>query len=77
MAEGDVDGAARQISDGTLDTFVASGSSRDVIAGLEGLLEAGPSTVTFSGRLGPDPFRAIELLGGQVLPAVSPGRDRA
>ncbi|MDA8312980.1 MAG: LLM class flavin-dependent oxidoreductase [Actinomycetota bacterium] len=75
MAEGDVDGAARRISDRTLDTFVASGNARDVIAGLEGLLEAGPSTVTFSGRLGPDPFRAIELLGAQVLPAVSPGCD--
>jgi 5,10-methylenetetrahydromethanopterin reductase len=77
MAEGDVDGAARRISDKTLDTFVASGNARDVIAGLEELLEAGPSTVTFSGRLGPDPSRAIDLLGGQVLPAVSPGHDSA
>ena len=77
MAEGDVDGAARRISDRTLDTFVASGNARDVIAGLEELLEAGPSTVTFSGRLGPDPSRAIELLGGQVLPPVSPGHDSA
>jgi 5,10-methylenetetrahydromethanopterin reductase len=77
MAEGDVDGAACRISDRTLDTFVASGNARDVIAGLEGLLEAGPSTVTFSGRLGPDPSRAIELLGGQVLPAVSPGHGNA
>jgi hypothetical protein len=34
------------------------------------LLQAGPSTVTFSGRLGPDPERAIELLGRDVLPAV-------
>ncbi|MGC8471244.1 MAG: LLM class flavin-dependent oxidoreductase [Acidimicrobiales bacterium] len=77
MAEGDVDGAARRISDKTLDMFVASGNVRDIIGGLEGLLDAGPSTVTFSGRLGPDPFRAIELLGGQVLPAVSPGHGGA
>ena len=73
MARGDIDSAALRISDRTLDIFVASGSARDVIAGLEELLDAGPSTVTFSGRLGPDPFRAIELLGGAVLPAVSPG----
>lgn len=70
MAAGDVAAAAGQISDRTLDTFVASGNAADVVLGLEELLEAGPSTVTFSGRLGPDPERALELLGRDVLPAV-------
>ena len=70
MAAGDVAAAARQISDRTLDTFVANGNVSDVVSGLERLLQAGPSTVTFSGRLGPDPERAIELLGRDVLPAV-------
>jgi 5,10-methylenetetrahydromethanopterin reductase len=70
MAAGDVGGAARQISDRTLDTFVASGDAGEIVGALEDLLEAGPSTVTFSGRLGPDPGRAVELLGREVLPAV-------
>lgn len=71
MAAGDVASAAAEISDRTLDTFVASGAARDIVSGLERLVEAGPSTVTFSGRLGPDPRRALELLGREVLPAVS------
>ena len=71
MRSGDVTGAARLVSDGTLDTFVAAGTVADVVAGLERLLEAEPSTVTFSGRLGPDPDRALGLLGGEVLPAVA------
>jgi 5,10-methylenetetrahydromethanopterin reductase len=70
MAAGDVVAAASQISDRTLDTFVASGNAADVVVGLEELLGTRPSTVTFSGRLGPDPDRALELLGRDVLPAV-------
>jgi 5,10-methylenetetrahydromethanopterin reductase len=79
MSAGNVARAADEISDRTLDTFVASGDARDVVEGLEELLAAGPSTVTFSGRLGPDPRRALELLGRDVLPAVSTSttwRDR-
>jgi len=71
MRAGDVAAASRLVSDATLDAFVAAGTVADVVAGLERLLEAGPSTVTFSGRLGPDPDRALELLGGHVLPAVA------
>ncbi len=71
MRAGDVAAAAARISDETLDTFVAAGTVADVVAGLERLLEADPTTVTFSGRLGPDPERALELLGRDVLPAVS------
>lgn len=71
MRAGDVEAAAHLVSDATLDTFVACGSVADVVGGLERLLEAGPSTVTFSGRLGPDADRALELLGREVLPAVT------
>jgi 5,10-methylenetetrahydromethanopterin reductase len=71
MAAGDPARAAGHISDRTLDTFVASGDAADIVRGLEDLLGASPSTVTFSGRLGPDPRRALELLGREVLPAVS------
>jgi 5,10-methylenetetrahydromethanopterin reductase len=71
QAAGDTARAAGAISDRTLDTFVASGVAADVVEGLERLVEAGPSTVTFSGRLGPDPRAALELLGREVLPAIS------
>ncbi len=71
MRAGDAAAAAGRVSDSTLDTFVAAGTVADVVSGLERLLEARPSTVTFSGRLGPDPERALALLGGEVLPAVS------
>jgi len=71
MRAGDVVAAARLVSDATLDTFVAAGTVADVVSGLERLLDAEPSTVTFSGRLGPDPERALELLGRDVLPAVA------
>jgi len=68
VAVGDLDGAARLVSDRTLDTFVAAGTADDVVRGLRPLIDAAPSSVTFSGRLGPDPARAIELLGTCVLP---------
>jgi 5,10-methylenetetrahydromethanopterin reductase len=71
MRTGDMAAAARHVSDPTLDTFVAAGNVPDVVAGLERLLDAGPATVTFSGRLGPDADRALELLGREVLPAVT------
>lgn len=68
---GDRDGAAAAISDRTLDTYVAAGDPADVARGLERLLDEGaPASVTFSGRIGPDPARAVELLGSRVLPEV-------
>jgi 5,10-methylenetetrahydromethanopterin reductase len=65
---GDLEGAAARISDRTLDTFVAAGDPAAIRTGLRRLLDTGPSTVTFSGRLGRDPVHAIELLGQAVLP---------
>jgi len=53
---------AAPITDEVLDLFFAAGSPADVERGLARLLEAAPATVIFSGRLGPDPARAISLL---------------
>lgn len=77
MAVGDVDGAARAISDQTLDTFVAAGTPADIADGLGRLIEAGPTSVTFSGRLGPDPVAAIHALGQIVLPEVRAALPKA
>jgi 5,10-methylenetetrahydromethanopterin reductase len=71
LAANEPDGAAAAISDRTLDTFVAAGEVGDVVSGLRRLLAHSPATVTFSGRLGPDPERAIELLGSRVVPEFS------
>lgn len=58
-----VDPTERPISDRTLDLFVAAGTPADVARGVERLVAAGAATVTFSGRLGPDPLWAVEQLG--------------
>lgn len=58
-----VDPAERPISDRTLDLFVAAGTPTDIQAGVERLLDAGAESITFSGRLGEDPFWAIDRLG--------------
>jgi 5,10-methylenetetrahydromethanopterin reductase len=68
---GDAEGAAEAISDRTLDTFVAAGDARDVVRGLGRLVDAGAATITFSGRLGPDPVKAIRTLGTRVLPELA------
>ncbi|HEY8642152.1 MAG TPA: LLM class flavin-dependent oxidoreductase [Candidatus Dormibacteraeota bacterium] len=53
---------AAPVSDDVLDLFFAAGDRADVERGLQRLLEARPATVIFSGRLGPDPARAIAWL---------------
>jgi 5,10-methylenetetrahydromethanopterin reductase len=70
LRRGDRDGAAAAVSDRLLDTYVAAGTPDDVRAGLERLVDAGAHTITFSGRLGDDPLRAIELLAKRVLPGL-------
>lgn len=57
---------AAPVSDAVLDTFFAAGTPAEVERGLVRLLEAKPATVVFSGRLGPDPRRSLELLGAVV-----------
>jgi 5,10-methylenetetrahydromethanopterin reductase len=61
-----VDPHERPIPDRTLDLFVAAGTPADVDRGVDRLVAAGVSTVTFSGRLGADPLRALEALGDIV-----------
>ncbi|MEP7104777.1 MAG: LLM class flavin-dependent oxidoreductase [Chloroflexota bacterium] len=50
------------VTDAVLDLFFAAGTPSDLEAGLEGLLAASPATIVFSGRLGPDPARALAML---------------
>jgi 5,10-methylenetetrahydromethanopterin reductase len=71
IREGEREAAGRRVSERTLDTFMAAGVVDDVVAGVERIVGAGASTVTFSGRLGRDPLRTIELLGTRVLPALA------
>lgn len=61
-----VDPHERPIPDRTLDLFVAAGTPADVERGVDRLVAAGAHTVTFSGRLGAEPTRAIEALGDIV-----------
>jgi 5,10-methylenetetrahydromethanopterin reductase len=44
------------------------GGPAEVIARLEPLVEAGVRHLSFGPPLGPDPRRAVELLGRHVLP---------
>jgi 5,10-methylenetetrahydromethanopterin reductase len=55
-----------RISDRTLDLFMAAGDDTDLRAGLERLAVAGFDAVSFSGRLGPDPALALEILGREI-----------
>ena len=50
------------VTDEVLDLFFAAGNPSDVDAGLRKLLQARPATVIFSGRLGPNPVRALAEL---------------
>jgi len=45
-----------------------AGTPAEVIPRLEALFEAGITQVSIGGPLGPDPRRAVELLGREVLP---------
>jgi alkanesulfonate monooxygenase SsuD/methylene tetrahydromethanopterin reductase-like flavin-dependent oxidoreductase (luciferase family) len=62
----EIKGGAEAISDRTLDLFVAAGTPAQVAAGVERLRAAGAESLTFSGRLGEDPRRAIRTLGELV-----------
>jgi 5,10-methylenetetrahydromethanopterin reductase len=62
----EIRGGPEAISDRTLDLFVAAGTPADIEAGIERLRAAGAESLTFSGRLGDDPRRAIRTLGELV-----------
>lgn len=50
-----------------------AGSSDDVVARCQGLIEMGARHVSFGPPLGPDPMRAVEALGTQVVPRLREG----
>ena len=52
LRAGDAAGAARRISDATLDTFVAAGNAEDVVRGLRAVVEACPLYTSPSPRDG-------------------------
>lgn len=54
------------ISDTTVDRFMAAGDVEDLRAGLDRLEQAGFTAVSFSGVLGPEPEKALEILGEEV-----------
>jgi 5,10-methylenetetrahydromethanopterin reductase len=47
-----------------------TGSGSDVLPRLKALVAAGATHISFGPPLGPDPLRAIEILGTEVLPAL-------
>lgn len=70
LRTGGPDAAARLVTDQMLALGIA-GSADDVIARCRGLIDAGARHLSFGPPLGPDPLRAIEVLGREVLPALS------
>lgn len=76
-AAGHEPGRADEISDRTLDLFMAAGDASDLRAGLERLAAANIDAVSFSGELGPDPSAAMQLIADVIndrngQPGVSP-----
>lgn len=59
-------GRLAEISDRTLDLFMAAGDADDLAAGLRRLEDAGFDAVSYSGELGPDTARSLELIGAGV-----------
>jgi 5,10-methylenetetrahydromethanopterin reductase len=69
MVERDLPRAATMV-DARMLRIAVAGSSDDVIARLDALVDAGVRHVSFGPPLGPDPARTVELLGLEVLPAL-------
>jgi 5,10-methylenetetrahydromethanopterin reductase len=59
-----------EISDRTVDLFMAAGDVTDLVAGIERIAAAGYDAVSFSGELGPDPALALELIGTAIETSV-------
>ena len=55
-----------EISDRTVDLFMAAGDVSDLVAGIERIAAAGFDAVSFSGELGPDTALALELIGTAI-----------
>jgi 5,10-methylenetetrahydromethanopterin reductase len=71
IGERDVERACGLVDERMLRIGVVGGPA-DVIARLEPLVEAGARHLSFGPPLGPDPRRAIELLGRHVIPHFRP-----
>jgi 5,10-methylenetetrahydromethanopterin reductase len=55
-----------EISDSTVDRFMAAGDADDLRRGLDNWEAAGFSTVSFSGALGPDTDLALDMIGAEI-----------
>jgi 5,10-methylenetetrahydromethanopterin reductase len=64
-----LDAAARHVTDEMLALGIA-GSAEDVVERCRGLVGDGARHLSFGPPLGPDPRRAVEVLGERVLPAL-------
>ena len=64
----DTDGAARLISDETLDLFAFAGTPAQVVAQAQTLFEAGARRVEFGSPHGIDERAGVELLSREVVP---------
>jgi 5,10-methylenetetrahydromethanopterin reductase len=71
MVERDLDRACSMVDARMLRIGVA-GASEALVARLRPLVAAGVRHLSFGPPLGPDPLRAVELLGREVLPALRP-----
>ena len=70
MAENDLARAAAMVTDQMLAIGVV-GPPEAVVERLRPLVEAGVGHLSFGPPLGPDPLRAVELLGRRVLPRLT------
>jgi 5,10-methylenetetrahydromethanopterin reductase len=73
VAAGDADGAARLVSDETLDLFAFSGTPAQVAAQAEVAFEAGAGRVEFGSPHGLDERGGVDLLAREVAPRLREG----
>jgi 5,10-methylenetetrahydromethanopterin reductase len=71
-----IEAAARLVDDRMLRLGIA-GSAAEVTERCRSLVDAGARHVSFGPPLGPDPRRAVEVLGAEVLPALRARADEA
>jgi 5,10-methylenetetrahydromethanopterin reductase len=70
VAAGDVDSAARLISDETLDLFAFSGTPAQIAGQADALFDAGAWRVEFGSPHGLDERAGVELLAREVVPGL-------